>query len=182
MLKAIGIIEIKTISKGYVISDSILDSVSVEIIMAQPICPGKFVLIIAGGIAEMENAVSYANKEYGEAIVDSMVLGRIEEEVYLALVGATEPQQHDAIGIIETFSVASVIQAADTAVKTAGVEIVEIRIARGMGGKCYALFTGSVSNIEDAVKNGGAHAAKEGMLVDTAVLASPNEDLWQYIE
>ena len=182
MLKAIGIIECKTISKGYQLSDAILDLVSVEIIMAQPICPGKFVLILAGGVAEIENAVSFAKQEFGPFVIDSTVLGRIEEEVYLSLIGATEPQQRDAIGMVETFSIAAVIQAADTAVKTSGVEIVELRIARGMGGKCYVLFTGSVSNVEDAVKNSSVQAAEEGMLVDTAVIASPHEDLWQYIE
>lgn len=181
-MKAIGVIEIKTISKGYLVSDGILDLVSVEIVMAQPVCPGKFVLILAGGVAEVENAVAFANRKYSEAVVDSTVLGRIEEEVYLSLVGAAETAQRGAVGIIETFSIAAVIQAADTAVKTSGVEIMEIRIARGMGGKCYALFTGSVSNVEDAVKNGGAQATEEGLLVDTAVIASPHTELWQYIE
>lgn len=139
-MKAIGVIEIKTISKGYLVSDGILDLVSVEIVMAQPICPGKFVLIIAGGVAEVENAVAFANREYGEAVVDSTVLGRIEEEVYLSLMGAAETAQRGAVGIIETFSIAAIIQAADTAVKTSGVEIMEIRIGARYGRKMLCTF------------------------------------------
>lgn len=179
---AIGVIEVSTISKGYRLSDEILKLVEVALTMAQPICPGKFVLIVAGKVANVRSAMDFAEKNYAETLIDVSFLGRISHDVYRAILGSCEPSTKDAVGMIETFSIASVIRAADVAVKSAGVEVVEVRIARGMGGKSYAIFTGSVSNVEIAVKNGAKNAIEEGQLVDTTVIADPHEDLWQYLE
>lgn len=179
---AIGVIEISTISKGYRLSDEILKLVEVDLTMAQPICPGKFVLIVAGRVANVRSAMEFAEKNYAENLIDISFLGRISDDVYRAILGSCEPTQRDAVGMIETFSIASVIKAADIAVKSAGVEVIEVRIARGMGGKSYVILTGSVSNVEIAVQNGARHAIEEGQLVDTTVIADPHEDLWQYME
>ena len=179
---AIGVIEVSTISKGYRLSDEILKLVEVELTMAQPICPGKFVLIVSGKVANVRSAVEFAQKNYAENLIDVSFLGRISNDVHRAIQGCLEPAQKDAVGMIETFSIDSVIAAADVAVKSAGVEVVEVRIARGMGGKSYVIFTGSVSNVEIAVQNGAKNVIEEGQLVDTTVIADPHEDLWQYLE
>ena len=44
--------------------------------------------------------------------------------------------------------------AADAAVKTGGVKLVEIRPAIGLGGKSYATMLGNVSAVESAIKAG----------------------------
>ena len=42
-----------------------------------------------------------------------------------------------ALGILETYDAASIIEAADQAAKTAIVDLIELRIAKGMCGKSY---------------------------------------------
>ena len=87
-----------------------------------------------------------------------------------------------SLGIIETYSAASCIQAADIAIKSANVDIAELRIARGMAGKSYLAITGSISAVTEAVECGARAAKENGILNDTAIIASPHKDLWQYIQ
>ena len=86
------------------------------------------------------------------------------------------------MGMIETFSVAACILAADAALKAANVDLCDIRIARGMGGKSYVSVTGTVGAVTAAVEAGAMRAQADGLLVDKDVIASPHEDLWQYIQ
>lgn len=181
-MRSLAVIEVKTVTKGYVLSDDLLKLDNVELLMSQPMCPGKFVLIIGGSTASVENACQFAEEHMREHLIDISKFGKISEQVYTAIIGATAVSNRDAVGIIETFSISSLIEAADIAVKATSVEIVELRIARGMGGKSFVLLTGTTSDVTMAVESGKAKAKEAGLLVDTDVIASPHPELWQYIE
>ena len=56
----------------------------------------------------------------------------------------------DAVGIFETFSVASSLLAADAAAKAAQVEVAELRLADGLGGKAYFVVAGEQADVEAA--------------------------------
>jgi len=81
------------------------------------------------------------------------------------------------LGIIECFSVASLIVAADTAAKAAGVELIEVRTAMGIGGKSFVTMTGDVSSVKAAVEAGVATLSEKGMLVEMAIIPSPHPHL-----
>jgi microcompartment protein CcmL/EutN len=68
--------------------------------------------------------------------------------------GERQPCDAEALGIIETGTVTATIQAADAGVKGAKVNIVEIRLADGYGGKGYTLFNGKVEDVEAALEIG----------------------------
>ena len=108
-------------------------------------------------------------------------MGRIDPSVIKALLGGQPEARHGALGTIETFSVASAILAADTAVKAADVDILELRTARGMGGKGVVMLTGEVADVTAAVEAGSRYAAEQGLLVGSSVLGAPHSDLWNYV-
>ena len=109
------------------------------------------------------------------------MLGRIDETVVNALLGTGFSERRGAIGIIETFSAASAVKAADTAVKTADVEIYDLRISRGQGGKGVVIITGQVSDVTASVEAGGRYAESLGLLHGTSVLANPHPDVWDHL-
>ena len=76
------------------------------------------------------------------------------ESVFSALRGITKVEVLEALGIVESFSVASLIEGADAAVKAANVQLVEIRLAMALGGKAFVTLTGSVAAVESAVAAG----------------------------
>ena len=105
-------------------------------------------------------------------------MGRIDEQVIEALFSTNEGERQGSLGIIETFSAASAIKAADIAVKTARVSVYDLRISRGMGGKGVVMLTGDVGDVTAAVEAGAEYAKTQGTLSATSVIAAPHAELW----
>jgi microcompartment protein CcmL/EutN len=82
-----------------------------------------------------------------------------------------------SLGIFETIDAASGIIAGDTAAKAANVNLLEIRLARGMGGKTYVSLCGELASVEAAVRSVEAKLKNEGVLVATAIIPSPHRQL-----
>lgn len=180
-MKAVGIIELTSVAKGIEICDHMIKASEIDVLEAIPMCPGKYVIIMGGKVADVENSVSVAEEEAGVYLVDKLLLAQIDEKVIKAVNCTSIIQKIEALGIIETYSVASCIQSADTAVKAANVELIEIRLARGMGGKSFITLTGRVGDVKAAVSSGCKSAQEQGLLVGYSVIPSPHEELKRFI-
>ena len=108
-------------------------------------------------------------------------MGRIDEQVIRALFGTQSGIKQGSLGLIETYSAASAIKAGDIAVKTARVELYDLRVSRGMGGKGVVMITGEVGDVTAAVEAGSAYAKNSGQLSSESVIAAPHADLWNQL-
>lgn len=181
MRKAVGLIETKNVTKGILLADRMLKKSPIEILKAISLCPGKYMVILAGDLAAVYNAVQIAKEEFNNNILDSCILGNIDQQVIKALSGCVRDDLwKDALGIIETYTVAAAILSADIAVKTAVVDLVKIKIAQGLAGKCYIVLTGDVAAVETSIKI-GISAIKSENLVDWTIIPSPAPDLWTFL-
>ena len=178
MFKAIGVIELKSIPKGVEATDAALKSAGVQVVAAHPSCPGKYEIILSGSISNVTAAVSHVLAKFEGYVIDSSVMGRIDEQVISALFGTQTGEKKGSLGLIETFSAASAIKAADIAVKTARVEIFDLRVSRGMGGKGVIMLTGEVGDVTAAVEAASAYAKQSGQLSSESVIAAPHAELW----
>ena len=178
MYRAIGVIELKSIPKGVEAADAALKSAGVEMVTARPSCPGKYEIMLTGSISNVTAAVNHVISRFDGYIIDTSVMGRIDEQVIEALFGTQTGVRQGSLGIIETFSAASAIKAADIAVKTARVEIYDLRVSRGMGGKGVVMLTGDVGDVTAAVEAGAEYASKLATLSSTSVIAAPHAELW----
>ncbi len=181
MFQAVGIIELKSIAKGIEACDAALKSAGVKLVSAHPSCPGKYEIIITGSISNVTASVDHVRDFFGTYIIDESVMGRIDPTVITALFGTQEITDKGSLGIIETYSAASAIKAADIAVKTAKVSIYDLRISRGMGGKGVVLITGDVGDVTAAAEAGAAHARSIGLLNTWSVIAAPHTELWEQL-
>lgn len=181
MAKSIGMIEYTTVSTGIQAADTLVKTANVEILEAQVVCPGKYIAIISGELSAVKASVEACKVKYGEKLIDSFVLGNVHEGVFPAIYATVEVKNPRALGVIETFSGASAIVAADAAAKTADVTLVELRIARGMCGKSYILLTGEVAAVTAAIENAKASVGEKGMLLDYSVTPNPDPKLWEKI-
>ena len=85
-----------------------------------------------------------AGKTYAEAVEGRWAFKDqpVPEEIgKLMVLDASEVEKIAAIGVIETISALSAVNAADVAAKAAKVDMLEVRIARGLGGKGFLVFT-----------------------------------------
>ena len=181
MYQAIGVIELKSIAKGVEATDAALKSAGISLVSARAACPGKFEIILTGTISNVTSAVDHVKSRFEEKMVDSSIMGRIDPQVITSLFGTEVAEKKGSLGIIETFSAASTIKAADIAVKTAKVSIYELRVSRGMGGKGVVLITGDVGDVSAAVEAGSNYAKDQGMFFNSSVIAAPHELLWEQI-
>ena len=181
MNKAIGMVEYKTVSAGIVAADAMVKTSNVEIIEAQTVCPGKYIVIISGDLSAVKAAVDVAKKNYEGQLIGSFVLGNPHESIFPAIYGATDIADIAALGIIETYDAASIIVAADEAAKTAMVELIELRIARGMCGKSYLMLTGEIAAVEAAIARTKKSIEPNGMFLDSSVIANPDPQIRQTI-
>lgn len=181
MNKAIGMVEYKTVSTGIQAADIMLKTAEVDIIEAQTVCPGKYIVIISGSLSAVNASVEASRKQFGNLLIDSFVLGNPHETIFSAIYGASKIENASALGVLETYSAASIIVAADAAAKTSMVELIELRIARGMCGKSYMMLTGDVAAVQAAIQKAEQEVGENGMLLDSSVIPNPDKKLWNSI-
>ncbi len=154
MEKAIGMVEFTSIARGIYTADQMVKISEVEIVTAVSSCPGKYIAIVHGDVASVENAVQVGEKEAGEYFVDSIIIPNVNPDVFPAITGATMPERIQAVGIMESFSIATMIVAADAILKAAELEPIELRLGNGIGGKAYFTFTGDVAAVNAGIDSG----------------------------
>ncbi len=176
-MNALGMIEVLSIPKGIEASDTMLKTAAVELITAQTVCAGKYICVVAGEVAAVQACVSAGAQCAGETLIDSIVIPNIHQNVLSAINACGEVGKIQALGVLETYSLAAAIIAADACVKAADVRLIEVRLGRGMGGKSFILLTGGVAAVEAAVRAGESMEETAGLMAQSVVLPSPHPDL-----
>ncbi|SHH43274.1 BMC domain-containing protein [Clostridium grantii] len=179
MDKAIGLVEYKTVATGITASDEMIKTAHVELLMAQTVCPGKFIALIAGDLSAVKAAIEVGKSKYEYNLIDSFILGNPHESIFSAMNATAKFGNSGALGIVETYSAATAIVAADIAAKTAKVNILELRIARGMAGKSFVLISGEIAAVEASVQAAIQMVKEEGMLIDMSIIPNPDPKLWE---
>ena len=181
MSKAIGMVELSSIAKGIETSDYMVKAAQVDLLRSSTVCPGKYVAIIAGDLSAVRAAVERARATRPEELIDDFVLGNPDPSIFPAIYGTSQVENVSALGILETYDAASIIVAADIAAKTAIVQLIELRIAKGMCGKSYLLITGEVAACEAAIAAATESVGEKGMFLDSSVIAHPDAQICKTI-
>lgn len=176
-MKAIGVLELISIARGFEAADNMVKAADVGLLMAKPMCPGKFVIVIEGEVAAVSSAMAAGREKAGTYFVDELILPNVHPEVIPAFYGVSDSKLPEALGIIETFSVAAAIGAADAGVKTAEVDLIELRLALGMGGKSFVVFSGQISSVKAAVDAGCALVIQKGLLTASSLIPAPDQQI-----
>lgn len=178
--KSIGIVEYRSVALGIKGADAMLKSAQVDLIFARTVCPGKYIVLISGSLSAVTASVEAGKQEpYASVLVDDLILGNPHESIFDGIYGSCEVTTMEAMGILETYSVCSIMGSADTIVKTTPVQIVEIRIANGMSGRSFAIFSGEISAVQASMDKAEKDVKDSGMFLNSAVIARPDERLWK---
>ena len=169
---AIALIEFDSIAVGIVSADAMVKSSPVGSIYAGSVHPGKYLVLVSGDTASVEEALGTGLDVGRQRILDHVFLPDVHPAVTVAVAGGDNaaPVDGDALGIVETATVATVIEAADAGVKAPRVNLVAVRLADGVGGKGYALFCGVVDEVDAAVETAADRALPTGMLLHHRVI------------
>jgi len=176
--KSIGLVELSSVAAGYLAADTMLKAGDVELVLARSICSGKYMVLVAGELGAVEAAVQAGVLSADGCLIAELVLPNVHAEVFGALGPSSLGRESGpALGILESFHVATLIQAADAAAKAAAVNLRELRLAMALGGKAFVTMTGDVGAVEAAVSAGREVLAQGGVLVHAVVIPRPHPDL-----
>jgi microcompartment protein CcmL/EutN len=147
----------------------------VELVLQRTVSPGKHLTLVTGAVADVGEAMDIGVAVAAHTLVDRLFLAQVAQPLLDALARQIVAPT-DALGIFETFSVASALLAADAACKDATVAVAELHLADGLGGKAYFILTGEQADVE-----AGLYAAETaiptGLLLARELIARPHDDL-----
>ena len=178
---AVGLIELSSVAAGFLVADTMLKAGTVRLLLSRSICSGKYMVLIAGDASAVQSAVEAGAEAANGCLIDSFVISSIHPDVITALGRTSVTPPTGALGILESFNVTTLLQAADTAAKRAPVQLLEIRLAMALGGKAFVTMTGDVAGVQAAVAAGRQVIADAGVLVNAVVLTRPHPDVYREV-
>lgn len=176
MRNALGMVELNSIARGIETCDYMVKAAQVDLVRSSTVCPGKYIVIVAGNTGDVTASMNEGKKRGGECIVDTLLIPNIHPQLIPAISMTTHVDHMGAVGCLEYYSIASAIKAADLAAKAAQITLIEVRIGYAIGGKGFVTLTGDVGAVRAAVA-----AAKEEseLLVDSIVIPKPDAKLFR---
>lgn len=173
---AIALWEFASIVEGVNAADAIAKGAPIALLFTGTTHPGKYVVLVAGDTASVEVATNIV-ADLSVQLIDDVFLADIDPSVADAMISSdtSAATAAEAIGLVETSTVASGVDAADAAVKAADVELAALRMADGIDGKAYLVVEGTIGEVEAAVEAGVARAGSK--LVASVVIPQLTDDL-----
>lgn len=150
---AIALIEFSSIAAGIEAGDAMVKVAPLGSIYAGTVHPGKYLVLVSGDTASVEESLDKGRAVGGAAILGIVFLPDVHPAVTAAIASDGEGAWlgGEALGVVETATVVAAIEAGDAGVKAAEVELGSLRLADGLGGKGYVLFSGVLAEVEAAV-------------------------------
>lgn len=176
---ALALLEFSSIASGINAADAMVKRAPIDIIKTGTVQPGKYLVLIGGEVADVEESLAAGQETNPADAVDFVYLPQVHPDVVGAIAGGRVPEPEDALGIIETTTVAAAIHSADAGLKGADVRLLEIRLADGLGGKGIVFFSGRVHDVEAAIDIGTGVLADPSLLVRQVVIPQLHNEMWE---
>lgn len=178
-MNALGMIETNSIPMGVNAGDAMLKAATVELVCAQPVCAGKYIVLVTGEVAAVKEAVAAGKETAGSRLIDSMIIPNVHEQVPKAINACNDIGKVSSVGVMEAFSLCAAVVVADAAVKAADVDLIDVRLGRGLGGKSFITLTGEVAAVRAAIAAGENMPEAKGLMSESVVIPSPHPDIIQ---
>lgn len=175
---SLGLIEFSSICRGIETTDRMLKAAEVTLVISRTICSGKYMTLVAGELHDVQASISAGLEVSRECTVDHFIIPDVHPDVYPAISSTGALDRRGALGVIESFSVAALVEAIDKVAKAAPVSMVEARLAMALGGKAFLVFTGDVEAVKASVEAGVEVVAQRGLLVNQVVIPDPRPELF----
>lgn len=177
---ALGLLEVASLARGVLVADAVVKRAQVTLLECGATSPGKYLVLFAGGVAELGEALEAGAAAAGDSLIDRLFLPQAHAQLLPALRAGARGFQHepadDTAGVIELASVAAALRSADAACKAAQVRLQLLHLARGIGGKAWFILRGDLESVEAAAV-AATEAAGDGLLAGAEIIARPHADL-----
>lgn len=170
-------LELSSIGRGARVLDALAKKAPVTIHIAEPVSSGKHLVVFTGEVGAVEESFREAVASAGDRLVAKLLLWQVHPQVVRAFQYRIEPAAVDALAVVESASLAAAVAAADAAVKAAEVELLELRLGHGIGGKGVFTLTGAQADLEAGVAAAVEVCERENALAGVELINRPSEEL-----
>lgn len=173
---ALGLLEIESLARGVFVADVLVKKAAVQIVRAEAVSPGKYLLIFLGNVADVEESFAAGVDAAGSTLIDRLMLPHVAEPVRDALTKPVNRESKGSIGIIELHTVAATLRAADLCLKKAEVRMTQFELAKGIGGKGWFMVCGEQHDVEAALE-AVTLTIEANLLVATELIQQPHSEI-----
>jgi len=179
---AIAFIEFSSIATGVSAGDAMVKKAPISMLKTGTVSRGKYLVLIGGSTASVEESFKEGLSVGAATIVDKVFLPDVHPQVLDAMLGARQQLTDEAVGVIETTSIAATIEAADAGIKGASVTIIEIRLGDALGGKAFVMLNGKVEDVEAAVEIGLNAITNKALWRNKIIIPSLHREMAKQID
>ena len=178
--ETLGAVELTSIARGYLVADAMVKRAPLRVLDARAYCPGKFLIVVSGDVASVEEAVTLAAETAGPSLFGSILIPNLSPQVVGAInreiVLPDNPDAVETVGVVEAFSAVALIDGADAAVKAAEVTLQSVNLLEGLGGKAFMILAGLLTDVQTAVEAARSRIPDD-MFVETQVIPQVTSDI-----
>jgi microcompartment protein CcmL/EutN len=178
---AIALIELGSIAAGMFAADKMVKRAPIELLRSGTVQPGKYLILIGGGTAEVEESYREALQAAPDNILDEVFLPKVHPRVVDALEGQRTFKQYESFVVLETSTIAAIIRATDAAAKGAQVEVAELRLGSGLGGRGFAVLTGDRTDVEAAAEVAAQSLAGRNVTLCHSIVSNVHEQFADHL-
>lgn len=177
---ALAMLELADVPTGFAALDALAKEAPVHVIAAGTVQCGRWLVLFAGEVEPVEMSFERAATVSADALMDAVLLPHAEPRILPALQDGARrfPAPGDALGVLSTGSSPTILRAVDAALKGALVELCELRIAEGLGGRGLATLWGDQHDVQAALDLAAAAFARgRGEGCTTALIANADHEV-----
>ena len=174
---ALALIEFDSVASGLRALDVLVKTAPVEILEANLVEPGKFLVLYNGGVAEVESSHAAVIEDFDCSVQAEILLPMVHPKLLDGLRGVEDRQAPEALGVVEGLDVAHTLVAADRSLKDADVQLVGIRVTNGLGGRAFYVIRGLLHDVESGVISGSSILEGAGRLYRQEIIARPHDEM-----
>jgi len=172
---AIALIELSSIAAGAFAADRMVKRSPIELLHAGTVQPGKYLILIGGGTAEVEESYREAIQTAEAAIIDEVFLPQVHPQVVEALEGARAFANYESMVVLETSTIAAIVRATDASAKGAMIQVAELRVGSGLGGRGFSILTGTRTDVEAAADVATKSLARRNVTLCHSIISNVHE-------
>ena len=150
---ALAMLQLVDTPRGLRALDAVAKEAPVEVVATGTVQCGHYLIAFRGQPEAVERSFNRAVASVGAAVVDRVVLHDAEPRIVPAFRDGTLrwPAPGDTLGVVQSSTCPTLLAAVEAALKGAYVDLVELRLGDGLGGKALAMLWGAVHDVEAAV-------------------------------
>ena len=182
--EALALLELDAVASGLRALDAMVKRAPVMVLEANLVEPGRFLILVCGGVAEVDEARGAAVDAAGAALLHQLFLPMAHPSLLSGLRGALKlgtEAELDCLGVIEGRAVAPTLLALDRALKDADVALCGLRVQGGLGGRAYAVVHGAQHDVEAALHVAEAELSAAGALHRLERIPRPHPEMLAFL-